>query len=175
MFTFSKGVPNKHCKILARILRIGKITKTDKYLGTLLFFHRSKSFNYQCMLDKVYHRIKGWKAQLLSQAGRAVLITSVTSVMPMYQMMCFVLPHKTLDRLNALQRDFWWKRKEGSKGSYIKAWDFLCKKKASGGLGFRNPHKFNLALLTRLAWRLRDFLCIINTNTSSWHRTSTIW
>ncbi|XP_026459393.1 uncharacterized protein LOC113360057 [Papaver somniferum] len=132
---FSKKVENEHCKLLARILKVGRITKDDTYLGTPLFFNRSKSFNYQNMLDRVYNRVQGWKAKFLSQAGRTTLICSVTSVMPMYQMMCFLLPKKTLDKLDALQRDLWWQKNKNNGGLYIKVWEFICTSKANGGLG----------------------------------------
>ncbi|XP_026459959.1 uncharacterized protein LOC113360698 [Papaver somniferum] len=151
---FSKKIENKHCKLLARILKVGRITKNDTYLGTPLFFNRSKSFNYQNFLDQVYNRVQGWKAKFLSQAGRTILICSVTSAMPMYQMMCFLLPNKTLDKLNALQREFWWQKNKNNRGLHLKSWDFICTSKANGGLGIKSSHKFNLALLTRVAWRL---------------------
>lgn len=151
---FSKKVENKHCKLLARILKVGRITQNNTYLGTLLFFSRYKSFNYQNLLDRVYNRVQGWKAKFLSQAGRTTLICSVTSAMPMYQMMCFLIPKKTSDKLDALQRDFWWQKSKSNRGLYIKAWDFICSSKSKGGLGIMSPYKFNLALLTRLAWRL---------------------
>lgn len=47
-------------------------------------------------------------------------------------------------------------KNDRNKGIYIKAWDSVCTSKAYGGLDLENPHKFNLALLTRLAWRLLE-------------------
>lgn len=65
-----------------------------------------------------------------------------------------MLPKKTIDNLNALHRDFWWQKNKYNKGIYIKSWDSMCVSKDNGGLGIKNPHKFNLSLLTKITWRL---------------------
>lgn len=40
-------------------------------------------------------------------------------------------------------------------GGYVcKLWTTLCFPKRVGGLGFKNPHLSNLAMLAKLAWRL---------------------
>lgn len=62
------------------------------------------------------------------------------------------LPKDTLDKLDKIQRDFWWnKDKSKARGRYIKAWKGMCKPKCQGGLGIKNPHNFNIDLLTKLA------------------------
>lgn len=70
-------------------------------------------------------------------------------------MQVLALPKETLDQLDRIQRNFWWE-KDGQKrkGGFIKAWKGICKPISQGGLGIKNPHHFNLALLTKLASRL---------------------
>lgn len=70
-------------------------------------------------------------------------------------MQMLALPKRTLDKLDKIQRDFWWKKDDSKKkGGYIREWNNMCRPKSQGGLGIKNPHKFNIALLTKLASRL---------------------
>lgn len=109
---FEKRIPNKHQKILQIILKIRTITTKDTYLGAPLFLGQSKTVLFQHILDRNTSKINGWKTRLLSQAGITVLIKSVTSTIPPYQMACFLLPKNITTALNNLQRDFWWGRNQ---------------------------------------------------------------
>ncbi|XP_026433803.1 uncharacterized protein LOC113331295 [Papaver somniferum] len=106
------------------------------------------------LLDRAYKALSGWKAKLLSQAGRTVLINSTLSAFPCYQMQCFEFPKGTLDEFDRIQRDFWWDKENPKKAYYPKAWDAIRMPKISGGVGIRNPHNVNLSLLTKLGWRM---------------------
>lgn len=112
---FSKSVHPKHCKILAKIHKVKRISKDDKYLGTPLFFSRTRSLNFEPLLEKAYKSLHGWKAKILAQARRTVLINSTLSAYPSHQMQCFMLPTKTLDAFDKVQRDFWWSKKNPKK------------------------------------------------------------
>lgn len=51
-------------------------------------------------------------------------------------------------------RNFWWgQRNQESKISWV-SWKKMCKSKLFGGMGFRNLHAFNLALLAKQGWRI---------------------
>ena len=52
------------------------------------------------MLDRVKSKLVGWKANLLSMAGRAVLIQASSSVVPAYIMQSNLLPSKVLDGID---------------------------------------------------------------------------
>ena len=52
------------------------------------------------MLDRVKSKLAGWKANLLSMAGRAVLIQASSSVVPAYIMQSNLLPSKVLDGID---------------------------------------------------------------------------
>ncbi|GAA0170413.1 hypothetical protein LIER_40954 [Lithospermum erythrorhizon] len=90
-----------------------------------------------CDQGRVAERTRGKKGKVLSQAGKEVLIKSVTSAIPNYVMNCFKLPVGIIDNLNSVMAKLFWANAEGDKGIHWKACDKLCLDKFEGGLGSR--------------------------------------
>ena len=63
------------------------------------------------------NKLAGWKANLLSLAGRMVLIQASSSAIPAYVMQCAQLPVRFLDGIDWVNRNFLW----GSVGSVFRA------------------------------------------------------
>lgn len=51
---------------------------------------------------------------------------------------------------------FWWGSSTDHKKIHWKSWASLCLPKERGGLGFRDLHAFNLALLSKKGWRIME-------------------
>ncbi|XP_012837512.1 PREDICTED: uncharacterized protein LOC105958055 [Erythranthe guttata] len=66
---------------------------------------------------------------------------------------CFLLPIGLVREHEAAIRRFWWGNGT-TKGMHWLAWKELCKSKEKGGMGFRDLRSFNLALVTKQAWRI---------------------
>ena len=58
------------------------------------------------MLDRVKSNLAGWKANLLSMAGRAVLIQASSLAVPAYIMQSNLLPSKVLDGIDRVNKNF---------------------------------------------------------------------
>ena len=73
----------------------------SKYLGINFKLRDKRVADFQDVVDKVQGKLQGWKAKLLSQAGRTTLIVSVLQAMPLYVFSCFKVPEATCKKLDS--------------------------------------------------------------------------
>ena len=58
------------------------------------------------MVNKIQSKLAGWRVNLLSRAGRLVLVKSAATPVAEYYMQCQALPAKVCDQVDKLMRDF---------------------------------------------------------------------
>ncbi|XP_023920050.1 uncharacterized mitochondrial protein AtMg01250-like [Quercus suber] len=83
---FSPNVDNATKETLCDVLGFVFTSNLGKYLGIPIKQPGSSSQDYNFVLDRVKQKLAGWKANLLSMAGRSVLIQASLATIPAYVM-----------------------------------------------------------------------------------------
>ncbi|XP_026399360.1 uncharacterized protein LOC113295226 [Papaver somniferum] len=150
---FSKKTKPEVAETLRQILGVKIMNSKERYIGSPLIFGHSKHDSFKNIKESFENRLSTWSAVSISQAGTCTMIRHVLNSVPIYQMGTFKLPANLLQQLTSIERKFFWGYNSNRDNNPI-AWLNLCRPTEIGGLAFRDLEKLNLAMLTKLAWRL---------------------
>ncbi|XP_075649758.1 uncharacterized protein LOC142620243 [Castanea sativa] len=108
---FSKSTSHEMQGHIKEALRVEVVQQYDKYPGLPSFVGRNKKASFDNIKQRVWKKLQGWEGNLLSQAGREILIKAVAQALPIYTMSCFKLPIRLCHDIEALIRRFFWRQR----------------------------------------------------------------
>ena len=127
--------------------RVGSLPST--YLGLLLGALFKSISVWNGVKECFRKRLPMWKRQYLSKGGRATLIRSTLSNLPIYFMSLLRLPSSVRRRLEQIQRYFLWGGGILERKPHLVRWEVVCLSKKKGRLGVKCLSILNKTLLSK--------------------------
>lgn len=145
---FSPNTGEHQKSRMREILNIWAETRNEKYLGLPVSVGRSRTNVFAYLKERVWQQIQGWKEKLLSMAGKEVMIKAVAQAVPVFAMGCFDITKDMCNQISAMIAKYWWNNQDKDNSMHWVSWERLVMSK-EGGLGFRDLHSFNMAMLAK--------------------------
>jgi hypothetical protein len=124
-----------------------------KYLGLPLSIRKLSRRDLLPLVEKVADRLPGWKAALIHPAGRATLVKSVLSAIPVYHLIALQCHKWVIKAIDKIRRGFLWKGRKNIKGGHcLVGWQKVCLPLTLGGLGVPNLEVMGWSLNMRWLW-----------------------
>jgi hypothetical protein len=149
---FSRNLSMAAQEDLSNIMGVKHVLGTSNYLGLPSMVGRSKKSTFAYVKDRIWKRINSWRGRTLSKAGKEVMIKSVLQSIPSYIMSVYLIPEATIKEIERMFNSFWWGGGSNNGGIKWLAWDRMTFPREYGGLGFRNLHLFNMAMVAKQGW-----------------------
>ena len=123
------------------------------YLGLPISNKKLRKCDLMVWIEKIANKLPGWKASLMTLAGRAVLVKSVLTAIPIYILVAIKVPKWFLRAVDKIRRGFLWTGSQRTNGGCcLVAWEKVMRPLDLGGLGIHNLEVLGWALQMRWLW-----------------------
>lgn len=124
------------------------------YLVIPVDVKRLSSSQWKPLKEKMDKKLSGWKGNLLSIGGRAVLVNACFSSVSLYMLFFLEAPEGVIKRRDQFRSRLLWQEYNGKKKYHLVNWPTVCLPKDSGGLGILDLQDMNKSLLCKWLWKL---------------------
>ena len=126
------------------------------YLGIPLSVRKLRKSELQPLVDKIVTGLPPWKANLLTKAGRTVLVKAKLSAIPVHTALAISLSPWVIQCIDKRRQAFLWKGADSVSGGHcLLAWPKVCRPADLGGLGLPDLTIQGCALRMRWLWLKR--------------------
>ena len=155
---FGWNINSREMLDITRILNMNGVVSWDsfKYLGVPIVKLKSKSLDWNPIVDKIKNKISGWGTIWLNLAGKVVLIKVVLNSFLLYQCSLLLAPGKIINQIEVMLKSFLWNggNNGGGKKYALVSWKTVKLPRNEGGLQIRDLKHQNLAIGAKLLWNL---------------------
>jgi len=124
-----------------------------RYLGLPLSLKKLTKAQVQPIIDRIADQLPGWKADLMTRAGRRVQVQVVLTGMLIYLVMASDLPAWAIKEIDKIRRGFLWRGRKDVKGGHcLVAWVKVTRPFELGGLGISDLKTLGWDLRMRWLW-----------------------
>ncbi|GAU27143.1 hypothetical protein TSUD_104520 [Trifolium subterraneum] len=162
---FSRNLSSAAQEDLSRLMGVKHVLGTGTYLGLPSMVGRSKKNTFAYVKDRIWKRINSWRGRALSKAAERLVpdlaggdgfefgfvFDNDKGQKLGYDM--YLIPETNIKEIERMLNSFWWGGGSNNGGIKWLAWDRIPYLKAYGGLGFRNLHLFNMAMVAKQGWK----------------------
>jgi hypothetical protein len=150
---FFFNTPPQVQRHISDILGFKRSSLPSKYLGIPLIDNALRNSSWELLLSSFSKRLSSWTFRALNLPSRLILLKAVLQALPIYTFSALAAPKFVLTTIKSLQRNFIWQGLNKEKKIALVSWEKLCKPKAQGGLGLRDPSIMNKVLSAKIWWR----------------------
>lgn len=150
---FSPNVDEHRRLEICECLSIKEVEDPGSSLGLPTYIGANRRRVFVGIKNKIWQKLSSWNRKKLSHTGKEILLKTFAHTLPNYVMSVVLLLLTICKEIEKMLARFLWSNADTTSITWC-SWERMSKPKSFRGLGFKNLHDFNLAMLASQGWQL---------------------